>query len=99
MNLPSDPKDRIFRKKRSRAHRRCHDHDYRYISYYMITLRKNPAFKPAFCRIFDATVELPDFAKAKARSSSLTPCIKRILRQEKGCCKSRHCRLFSASAS
>lgn len=64
-------------------HRRCHDHDYRSISYYMITLSKNPAFKPAFCRIFDASSEAPDFEGAKARSNSFTPGIKRILMPNK----------------
>lgn len=80
MNLPSNPKDQISRKETQPSmHRRCHDHDYRSISYYMITLSKNPAFKPAFCRIFDASLEAPDFDAAKARSNALTPGIKRIL--------------------
>lgn len=84
MNLPSNPKDRIFRKETQPSmHRRCLGHDYRSISYYMITLSKKQAFKPAFCRIFDAAVESPDFAKAKARSSSITPGIKRILLSDK----------------
>lgn len=64
-------------------HRRCHDHDYRSISYYMITLSKDPAFKPVFCRIFDASSEAPDFDTAKARSNSFTPGIKRILMSNK----------------
>lgn len=80
MNLPSNPKDQISRKETQPSmHRRCHDHDYRSISYYMITLSKNPAFKPAFCRIFDTSFEAPDFDAAKARSNALTPGIKRIL--------------------
>lgn len=84
MNLPSNPKDQISRKETQPSmHRRCHDHDYRSISYYMITLSKNPAFKPAFCRIFDASLEAPDFDAAKARSNALTPGIKRILLSDK----------------
>ena len=42
--------------------RRCHTHDYRSVSYYMITLGKNPAYTAPFCRIFDAALNLPDFA-------------------------------------
>lgn len=84
MNLPSNPKDQISRKEtQPNMHRRCHNHDYRSISYYMITLSKNPAFKLAFCRIFDASLEAPDFDAAKARSNALTPGIKRILLQDK----------------
>lgn len=84
MNLPSNPKDQISRKETQPSmHRRCHDHDYRSISYYMITLSKNPAFKPAFCRIFDASLEAHDFDAAKARSNALTPGIKRILLSDK----------------
>lgn len=84
MNLPSNPKDQISRKETQPSmHRRCHDHDYRSISYYMITLSKNPAFKPAFCRIFDASFEAPDFDAAKARSNALSPGIKRILLSDK----------------
>lgn len=84
MNLPSDTTNRIFRKETQPSmHRRCHDHDYRSISYYMITLSKNPAFKPAFCRIFDTSFEAPDFDAAKARSNALTPGIKRILLSDK----------------
>lgn len=80
MNLPSNPKNQISRKETQPSmHRRCHDHDYRSISYYMITLSKNPAFKPSFCRIFDASLEAPDFDAAKVRSNALTPGIKRIL--------------------
>ncbi len=84
MNLPSDTTNRIFREETQPSmHRRCHDHDYRSISYYMITLSKNPAFKPAFCRIFDVSFEAPDFDAAKARSNALTPGIKRILLSDK----------------
>ncbi|GFI57074.1 hypothetical protein IMSAG025_00505 [Muribaculaceae bacterium] len=59
--------------------RRCHTHDYRSVSYYMITLRKNPAYTAPFCRIFDAALNPPDFTSARRRSDELTPGIKRIL--------------------
>ena len=59
--------------------RRCHTHDYRSVSYYMITLGKNPAYTAPFCRIFDAALNPPDFTSARRRSDELTPGIKRIL--------------------
>lgn len=59
--------------------RRCHTHDYRSVSYYMITLGKNPAYTAPFCRIFDAVLNPPDFTSARRRSDELTPGIKRIL--------------------
>lgn len=59
--------------------RRCHTHDYRSVSYYMITLGKNPAYTAPFCRIFDAVLNPPDFTSARRRSDELTPDIKRIL--------------------
>ena len=59
--------------------RRCHTHDYRSVSYYMITLGKNPAYTAPFCRIFDAALNPPDFTSARRRSDELTPSIKRIL--------------------
>ncbi len=59
--------------------RRCHTHDYRSVSYYMITLGKNPAYTAPFCRIFYAALNPPDFTSARHRSDELTPGIKRIL--------------------
>ncbi len=59
--------------------RRCHTHDYRSVSYYMITLGKNPAYTAPFCRIFDAALNPPDFTSARRRSDELMPGIKRIL--------------------
>ena len=59
--------------------RRCHTHDYRSVSYYMITLGKNPAYTAPLCRIFDAALNPPDFTSARRRSDELTPGIKRIL--------------------
>ena len=59
--------------------RRCHTHDYSSVSYYMITLGKNPAYTAPFCRIFDAALNPPDFTSARRRSDELTPGIKRIL--------------------
>lgn len=59
--------------------RRCHTHDYRSVSYYMITLGKNPAYTAPFCRIFDAALNPPDFTSARRCSDELTPGIKRIL--------------------
>ena len=59
--------------------RRCHTHDYRSVSYYMITLGKNPAYTAPFCRIFDAVLNPPDFTSARRRSDELTPGLKRIL--------------------
>lgn len=64
--------------------RRCLNHDYRSISYYMITLAKNPAFPHLFCRIFDPRKEKPDFTAARKRSAEISPGIKRILIPENG---------------
>lgn len=72
-------RERAYRRPvRPRMTRRCRNHDYRSVSTYMITLNKSGAFRPDFCRIFDAGMENPDYAAAKRSSLALTPGIARI---------------------
>ncbi len=91
MNLPSNTKDRIFRKETQPSmHRRCLGHDYRSISYYMITIGKKSSFQAGFLSNIRCSRRIARFRQSQS------PLLFHHPRHQKDSPirQSRHCRLF-----